>query len=61
VLEAVGAETDTIQGVDLHEERREYAISQSPPGSIEPLLEVNPEFDRSKFPMDPYSVLQDEQ
>jgi len=59
LLEVAGAETETIQGVDLRSERREHAISQSPPGSIEPLLEYNPDFDRSKFPTEPYSVIQD--
>jgi uncharacterized sulfatase len=59
LLEVAGAETETIQGVDLRTETREYAISQSPPGSIEPLLEYNPEFDQSKFPTEPYSVMQD--
>lgn len=58
LLEVAGAETETIQGVDLRSETREYAISQSPPGSIEPLLEYNPEFDRSKFPTKAYSVIQ---
>lgn len=61
LLEAVQAETETIQGVDLRTESREYAISQSPPDSIEPLLEHNPEFDRSKFPTEAYSVIQDGQ
>jgi uncharacterized sulfatase len=59
LLEVAGAETETIQGVDLRTESRKYAISQSPPGSIEPLLEYNSEFDRSKFPTDAYSVMQD--
>jgi uncharacterized sulfatase len=59
LLEVAGAETQTIQGVDLRTDTRKYAISQSPPGSIEPLLENNPEFDQSKFPTDAYSVIQD--
>jgi len=59
VLEVAGAQTETIQGVDLRETTREYAISQSPPGSIEPLLEHNPEYDTAKFPTEPYSVIQD--
>jgi uncharacterized sulfatase len=59
LLEVVGAETDTVQGVDLRKGAREYAVSQSPPGSIEPLLECNPEFDQSKFPTEAYSVIQD--
>lgn len=60
LLDVVGADTETVQGVDLREERREYAISQSPATSLDPLLEHNPDFDRSKFPTEPYSVIQDE-
>jgi uncharacterized sulfatase len=59
LLEVAGAETETIQGVDLRTESRECAISQSPPGSIEPLLEYNPAFDQSKFSTEAYSVIQD--
>lgn len=59
LLEAAGAKTETIQGVDLRENTREYAISQSPPESIEPLLEDNRDFDQSKFPPEEYSVIQD--
>jgi len=61
LLEVADAETKTIQGVDLREQRREYAISQSPPGSLEPLLEHNSNFDRSKFPTDPYSAVQNQE
>jgi uncharacterized sulfatase len=60
LLEVAGAETETVQGVDLRKDTREYVVSQSPPGSIEPLLEYNPEFDQSKFPTDAYSVIQDQ-
>ena len=59
LLSAAGAETDTVQGVDLREERREYAISQSPQDSLKPLLEHNPEYDTSRFPHKPYSLIQD--
>ena len=58
LVEVVGGETETIQGVDLREERREYAISQSPRDSHDPLLEHNPDFDVSRFPTEPYSVIQ---
>jgi len=61
LLEVAGAETETIQGVDLRTEQREYAVSQSPPESIEPLIEHNSEFDRSKFPTSEYSVIQDDE
>ena len=59
LLEVAGAETETIQGVDLRERRREYAISQSPEDSLEPLLEHNPDYDTSRYPAEPYSVIQD--
>ncbi len=58
LLEVAGAETETVQGVDLREQRREYAISQSPRDSLDPLLEHNPDFDVSRFPTEPYSVVQ---
>jgi uncharacterized sulfatase len=61
LLEVAGAETETTQGVDLRTEQREYAISQSPPGSIKPLIEHNPDFDRSKFPTAEYSIIQDDE
>lgn len=59
LLSTAGAETETIQGVDLREDRREYAISQSPSDSLAPLLEHNPGYDTSRFPTEPYSLLQD--
>lgn len=59
LLEVAGAETETIQGVDLRTETREYAISQSGDADLEPLLEENPDFDRSKFCTEEYSVIQD--
>ena len=61
LLEVAGAETETVQGVDLREQRREYAISQSPEDSLDPLLEHNPDYDISRFPAEPYSVIQDGQ
>jgi uncharacterized sulfatase len=60
MLELAGAETKTIQGVDLRKNSREYAISQSPFESIDPLLTHNPEYDTSKFPPKSYNVIQDE-
>jgi len=59
LLEVAGAETETVQGVDLREERRAYAISQSPEDSLDPLLEHNPDYDTARFPAEPYSVIQD--
>jgi uncharacterized sulfatase len=58
LLETIGADTESIQGVDLHRDTRQYAISQSPLDSFDPLLEYNPEFDTSQFCADPYSVIQ---
>lgn len=60
LLEVAGADTDSVQGVDLRDERREFAISQSPPETLEPLLEHNPDFDAGRIPTEAYSVLQDE-
>jgi uncharacterized sulfatase len=59
LLEVAGADTDTVQGVDLRETRREYAISQSPRDEMGPLLEYNPDFDTARFPAAPYAVIQD--
>jgi uncharacterized sulfatase len=59
LLEIGGAETETIQGVDLRTETREYAISQSGDDDLEPLLEKNPDFDKTKFCTEEYSVIQD--
>lgn len=58
LLEIAGAETETIQGVDLRTDTREYAISQSGDADLEPLLEKNPDFDQSKFCTEEYSVIQ---
>jgi len=61
LLEIAGADTGTIQGVDLRTESREYAISQSGASDLGPLLERNPGFDRMKFCTDEYSVIQDDE
>jgi len=61
LLDVAGADAETVQGVDLRKQRREYAISQSPEDSLEPLLEHNPDFDTSRFPTEPYSIIQDGQ
>lgn len=58
LLEISGGKTDTIQGIDLRTDTREYAISQSGKGDLEPLLEKNPDFDQSKFCTEEYSVIQ---
>ena len=60
LLEIAGADTETIQGVDLRSERREYAISQSGESDFQPLLDKNPDFDESEFCTDEYSVIQDD-
>lgn len=59
LLEVAGAETETIQGVDLRDESREYAISQSGEMDLGPLIEFNPDYDRTKFCTEEYSVIQD--
>jgi uncharacterized sulfatase len=59
LLEVAGAETESIQGIDLRTETREYAISQSGDADLKPLLEENPDFERSKFCTEEYSVIQD--
>lgn len=61
VLSLAGAETGTVQGVNLRKKQREYAISQSPQDSLEPLLEYNPNYEIPRFPTEPYSVIQDGQ
>jgi uncharacterized sulfatase len=59
LLEVAGADTDTVQGVDLRTETREYAISQSGESDLDPLLERNADYDASKFCVEEYSVVQD--
>lgn len=59
LLEIADADTKSIQGIDLRKGRRKYAISQYPGGSLQPLLDRNPDLDTSKFPTEPYSVIQD--
>ena len=59
LLRIAGAETSTVQGVDLREDRRKYAISQYPGGSLDPLIERNPNFDTSRYSSESYSVIQD--
>ncbi|WP_436935080.1 sulfatase [Halovenus marina] len=58
-LEIASADTETIQGVDLRTDSREYAISQSGEGDLDPLLDRNPDFDRAKFYTGEYSAAQD--
>jgi uncharacterized sulfatase len=58
ILEIAGANTETIQGVDLRTDTREYAISQSGESNLTPLIERNPDFDPSKFCTEEYSIIQ---
>ena len=60
ILELVGADTESLQGVDLRNDTREYAISQAKPTTLDPLLEYNPDFDTSSYCTEGYSVIQDE-
>jgi hypothetical protein len=45
--------------VYYNEPHRAYAISQSPEDSLDPLLAHNPDYDISRFPAEPDSVIQD--
>jgi len=49
LLEAAGGDASVIDGLDLHTETREFAVSQDDARSLEPLYDVNPDFDPSKF------------
>lgn len=49
VLEIIGADAEFVDGVDLRNETREFAISQDGESSIKPLLEHNADFDGEQF------------
>lgn len=49
LLASAGADTSQLQGMNLTERTREYAIAQRGPADLEPFLEHNPEFDTSWF------------
>jgi uncharacterized sulfatase len=44
-----GTSTDGLQGIDLRESVREFAISQRPAANFEPYLDHDPSFDTSRF------------
>jgi len=49
LLAEAGAESGFVDGIDLREETREFAVSQDAARSLEPIHEVNPDFDASQF------------
>lgn len=49
LLELAGANTESVEGVDLRTEQREYAFAQREPGQFEPYLEHNPDFDTERY------------
>jgi len=49
LLTEAGADAGIVDGVDLRRETRAAAVSQDAARSLEPLYEVNPEFDATKF------------
>ncbi|WP_254830853.1 sulfatase [Haloglomus salinum] len=49
LLEAAGADTDRVQGIDLREEGREFAISQRGPANFDLYLDHDATFDTSRF------------
>jgi len=49
LLNIAGADTDSINGIDIREESREYAFSQRKPLDFEHLLRNNPDYDTSRF------------
>jgi uncharacterized sulfatase len=50
LTELAGGETEQFQGVDLRNERREYAISQRRRTDFSRFLRHNPQFDTSQYP-----------
>lgn len=48
-LGVAGAETDFVDGIDLREETREFAVSQAGETSLAPLFERDPKFDGARF------------
>lgn len=49
LLEVVGADAAFVDGIDLREETRDFAVSQDESRSLDPLYAANPEFDPSTF------------
>ncbi|WP_410767601.1 sulfatase [Haloferax sp. DFSO60] len=61
LLSAVGASTEGTQGVDMQSDHREFAIVQRGADrsqqNLDKLVELNPEFDASKFPKSTLTAL----
>lgn len=49
LLARAGGETEQLQGVDLDEDTREFAVAQRDPAEFDEFLEHNPDFDTSRF------------
>lgn len=49
LLEEAGAESSSVEGVDLREEDRSFAVSQDSSVSLEEIFDINPSFDATKF------------
>ena len=59
LVEAAGGDTAQLQGFDLREEEREFAVSQTS-GDIADYTEYNPAFDASRFHTSPLTSLRTE-
>ena len=49
LLESVGGDTEGMAGTDLRTGRPAFAVSQRGPIDVDDLLDINPEFDASRF------------
>lgn len=59
LLETAGANTEGVQGVDLRNEEREYAIAQDHSLSTDEILAHNPSADVSHYPTSARSIIHD--
>lgn len=50
LLAEAGADCGFVDGVDLRDESRPFAVSQDGARSLDPLYEANPDFDATQFP-----------
>lgn len=57
LLAEAGADSGFVDGVDLHHEMRPFAVSQDGARSLDPLYEVNPDFDPEQFLTSPDGTL----
>lgn len=49
LLSLAGADTSFVDGYDLRTDTREFAVSQDDARSLDPIYEINPQFDASQF------------